>query len=46
LLEEKVTLYALKIAEHEKNALSLKTECQAMKKEIKLANEYKTKYER
>ncbi|XP_031568951.1 coiled-coil domain-containing protein 186-like [Actinia tenebrosa] len=45
LLEEKITLYAVKIAEHEKNELAQKSEIQTLKKELQEVNEFKTKYE-
>ena len=45
-LEEKVTHYALKVAEHEKNALSSKREHQNLKKEFEEHLVFKEKYER
>lgn len=45
-LEEKVTQYALKVAEHEKNALLNKKEQQNLKKELEECQVYKAKYER
>lgn len=44
-LEEKVTHYALKVAEHEKNALSSKREHQNLKKEFEEHLVFKEKYE-
>lgn len=45
LLEEKVTHYALKVAEHEKNALLSKKEHQNLKKELEEHLVFKEKYE-
>lgn len=45
-LEEKVTHYALKVAEHEKNALLSKKEHQNLKKELEEHLVFKEKYER
>lgn len=45
-LEEKVTHYALKVAEHEKNALLSKKEHQNLKKELEEHLLFKEKYER
>lgn len=44
-LEEKVTHYALKVAEHEKNALLSKKEHQNLKKELEEHLVFKEKYE-
>ena len=45
-LEEKITQYALKVAEHEKNALMNMKEQQNLKKELEECQVFKTKYER
>ena len=45
-LEEKVTHYALKVAEHEKNALLSKKEHQNLKKELEECLVFKEKCER
>lgn len=45
-LEEKITQYALKVADHEKNALLNKKEQQNLKKELEESQLYKAKYER
>lgn len=45
-LEEKITQYALKVAEHEKGALLNKKEQQNLKKELDDNQVYKAKYER
>lgn len=45
-LEEKITQYALKVADHEKNALLYKKEQQNLKKELEESQLYKAKYER
>lgn len=44
-LEEKITQYALKVAEHEKNALMNMKEQQNLKKELEECQVFKTKYE-
>ena len=46
MFEEKITHYALKVAEHEKNTMLHKKEQQSTKKELEVSIEYKTKYER
>lgn len=45
-LEEKITHYALKVADHEKGALLNKKEQQNLKKELDETQVYKAKYER
>ena len=45
-LEEKITQYALKVAEHEKSALMNIKEQQNLKKELEGCQLYKAKYER
>lgn len=45
-LEEKITQYALKVAEHEKSALLNKKEQQNLKKELEECQLFKGKYER
>lgn len=45
-LEEKITHYALKVADHEKGALLNKKEQQNLMKELDETQVYKAKYER
>ena len=45
-LEEKITVYAVKVAEHEKSALLVKKEQQNLKKELEECLVFKEKYER
>lgn len=45
-LEEKITQYALKVAEHEKSAQMNIKEQQNLKKELEECQLYKAKYER
>ena len=46
VLEEKITQYALKVAEHEKNALIYKKEQQSLLKDLEGSQMYRQKYER
>ena len=45
-MEEKITQYALKVAEHEKNALMHMKEQQNLRKELEECQVFKAKYER